>query len=319
MKITGKTRIFTILAHPATHVVAPAIYNHIFEKLRLDMAYIPFDVQPHFIAGTLQAFRAWNNLGGFNVTTPNKESVAGFLDKTCPITSRINAVNTVVRNEDGTFDGYNTDGVGAQKALGVVRSAHCLVIGAGGAAKSIVDALFTSRARRISIINRSEANAMVLLDIFQSGRVTLFDEADLEDIDVVVQATPIVDHVPFDLDLKRLKKNTRVLETVMRPTVLSEKASEYGMEVIPGYAMLYYQTKHNFSLLTGIDIPDTVLKNSFHSVGYSKQLESILNVPDAKATPRLPLKYVRHADLIQNAVCTIHIAIRPCLRKRTNH
>jgi shikimate dehydrogenase len=270
VNITGKTRSFTILAHPATHVVAPAIYNHIFEKLRLDMAYIPHDVHPNDIAGTLLAFRAWNNLGGFNVTTPNKEPVAGFLDKTCPVSSLINAVNTVVRNEDGTLDGYNTDGMGAQKAIGIVRAAHCLVIGAGGAARAIVDALLKARARRISIINRSRDNALALLNLFNTEQVTIFDDETLEDVDVVVQATPVVDTIPFNLELKRLKKNTRVLETVMRPTLLSEKASEYGMEVIPGYAMLFYQTKRNFSLLTGIDIPDTVLESSFNALGYSK-------------------------------------------------
>ena len=270
MNITGKTRIFTILAHPSTHVVAPAIYNHIFDKLRLDMVYIPHDVHPSAIAGTLLACRAWENLGGFNVTIPNKELVAEFLDKKCPVSSRVNAVNTVVRNEDGTLYGYNTDGIGAQKALGIVRAAHCLVIGAGGAARSIVDALLKAQAGRISIINRSKDKALALLDLFQTERVTIFDDETLEEIDVVIQATPVVETIPFDLDLKRLKKNTRVLETVMRPTLLSERASEYGMEVIPGHAMLFYQTKCNFSLLTGIDIPDTVLESSFQTVGYSK-------------------------------------------------
>jgi len=269
VKITGKTRIFTILAHPTTHVVAPTIYNHIFDKLRLDMAYISHDVHPDSIAQTLLAYRTWNNLGGFNVTTPNKESVAGFLDKTCPVSSRINSVNTVVRNEDGTLDGYNTDGIGAQKAIGIVRAAHCLVIGAGGAARSIVDALLKARAHRISIINRSKDNALALLDLFPTEQVTIFSDDILEDIDVVVQATPVVETIPFDLDLGRLRKSTRVLETVMRPTLLSDKAAEYGMEVIPGYAMLFYQTKQNFHLMTGIDIPDSVLESAFNAVGYS--------------------------------------------------
>lgn len=271
MKITGKTRIFTILAHPATHVVAPAIYNHIFEELRLDMAYIAHDVPPQAIAGTFQAFRTWNNLGGFNVTVPHKQAAVQFMDRTCPVSSHINAVNTVVRNEDGTFEGYNTDGIGAQKAVGIVRGKRCLVIGAGGAARSIVDSLLKARAGHISIINRSDAAAQALLDIFRTERVSLFDDTYLEGVDVVVQATPVVDRIPFGLDLSRLKKNARVLETVMRPTVLSDAALEYGLEVIPGYAMLYYQTKHNFSLLTGIDVPDTLLRSAFKSVGYSKQ------------------------------------------------
>lgn len=271
MKITGTTRIFTILAHPATYVVAPAIYNHIFEELRLDMAYIAHDVPPHALPGMIQAFRSWNNLGGFNVTIPHKETAAQFMDRLCPVSSLISAVNTVVRNGDGTFDGYNTDGSGAQSAVGIVRRKHCLVIGAGGAARSIVHAMLQARAGHISILNRSEQPALALLNIFKTQVVSLYKDADLESVDLVVQATPVVDRIPFGLDLSRLKKSAQVLETVMRPTVLSDAASEQGLEVIPGHAMLYYQTKRNFSLLTGIDVPDTVLRSAFISVGYSKQ------------------------------------------------
>jgi len=268
VKITGKTRIFTILAHPTTHVVAPSIYNHIFEELRLDMAFIAHNISPQGIPETIKAFRTWENLGGFNVTVPHKESVEGLLKITSPVSSKVRAVNTVVRHDDGTFEGHNTDGIGAQKAIGDVRGTHCLIIGAGGAARSIVDALVNAGADRISILNRSSSHSQKLVDIFSSDNVSIFDHADMEKINVVVQATPIMDFIPFDLDLGRLKKDTRVLETVMRPSVLSNTASEYHLEVIPGYAMLYFQTKQNFRLFTGIDIPDTVLESAFGTVGY---------------------------------------------------
>ncbi|MBN2298324.1 MAG: shikimate dehydrogenase [Deltaproteobacteria bacterium] len=270
MKITGRTRIFTILAHPTTHVVAPSIYNHMFEELRLDMAYIAHDITPAGISETIQAFRTWENLGGFNVTVPHKETVAGLLDTTSQVSARVQAVNTVLRHEDGTFEGHNTDGIGAQKAIGDVRGTHCLVIGAGGAARAIIDALLNAGASRICFVNRSSSNSQKLLDIFSSDNVCVFDPEDMDKINVVVQATPIVDFIPFDIDLKRLKKDTRILETVMRPTVLSDTASEYHLEVIPGHAMLYFQTKQNFRLLTGIDVPDTVLESAFGTVGYKK-------------------------------------------------
>lgn len=270
MKITGRTRLFTILSHPATHVVAPAVYNHIFEELRLDMAYLAHDVPPHALGDTVQAFHAWENLDGFNVTIPHKHAAWHLLDCCCPVSSRIHAVNTVVRNEDGTLAGYNTDGIGALKAIGDVRRTHCLVLGAGGAARAIVDALLTAGAHRISVLNRSRAAASALLDIFASERISLFGDGELEGVDIVVQATPIVDHIPFDLDLRRLRKSARILETVMRPTALSEKALDHHLDLIPGFAMLYHQTKRNFSIFTGIDVPDMVLENAFQSIGYKR-------------------------------------------------
>ncbi|HQJ09512.1 MAG TPA: shikimate dehydrogenase, partial [Deltaproteobacteria bacterium] len=84
---------------------------------------------------TIHAYRQWNNLSGFNVTIPHKESVGKLVDKSIAPSDRLGAVNTVVRSPDGTLIGYNTDGIGALRAIGEVKGSHCLMIGAGGAAR----------------------------------------------------------------------------------------------------------------------------------------------------------------------------------------
>jgi shikimate dehydrogenase len=114
--ITGRTRVFTILAHPSSNVMAPIIYNHIFRSMGLDMVYIAQDVLPEAVPAVVKSFSGWSNLGGFNVTVPYKETVATLVNSLCEVSSRIGVVNTVVRNEDGRLSGYNTDGFGAVKA-----------------------------------------------------------------------------------------------------------------------------------------------------------------------------------------------------------
>lgn len=268
MIVTGRTKVFTILSHPADHVMAPRIFNHLFARLGLDMVYIAHAVAPQAVGLTMQAYAAWENLGGFNVTVPHKELAVAFLDTACPITSQTGVVNTVVRQADGTLYGYNTDGVGALHALGDVQGAQCLILGAGGAARAIIHALVHGGAEKIYILNRSPLRVERLLEILPEGRAAVFTAEVLPEMDVVVQATALDDTIPFSLDLSRLKKDTRVLEIVMRDTAFSRAASRLGLHLIPGFAMLYHQTRRNFKLFTGLDVPDDYVREAFSEVGY---------------------------------------------------
>ncbi|MBN1636639.1 MAG: shikimate dehydrogenase [Deltaproteobacteria bacterium] len=268
MKITGTTVVFTILAHPSTRVVAPSIYNHIFASLNLDMVYIAHDVSPEAIANTLRAYRSWHNLKGFNVTIPHKQTVAGCLDMLCPISSHTGVVNTVARRQDGSLLGYNTDGIGALHALGDVKGSHCLIIGAGGAARAIIDALLHGGAKHIYILNRSESRALQVLDLFPPDTISLFQRDLLKEMDIIIQATPITDSIPFDVDFSHLHHDTRLFETVMRPTAFFQKGYEMGFKVIPGHAMLYHQTKRNFKLFTGMELEEKLLRDAFEQGGF---------------------------------------------------
>lgn len=270
MAITGSTRVFTILCHPSTHVTAPLIYNHIFSRMGLDMVYIAHDVLPGSVPDTLRSFLGWENLGGFNVTIPHKESVAALLTDLCPVSRQIGVVNTVVRLPDGSLRGANTDGIGAVEAIGPAGGASCLVMGAGGASRAIVYALLGAGASRVLILNRSAEGSRRLCSLMQSKAVRPYGEDPLEEMDIVVQATPVSDEIPFALDLSRLRPGTRILETVMRPTALAEKARELGLHLIQGQAMLYHQTRENFRILTGLDLPQDALDSAFASIGYHR-------------------------------------------------
>jgi len=266
--ITGTTAVFTILAHPSTRVVAPRIYNHIFSSLNLDMVYIAHDVSPEAVGSTLRAYRSWHNLKGFNITVPHKETVAKCLDILCPISSHTGAVNTVARRQDGTLLGYNTDGIGALRALGNVKGSHCLILGAGGAARAIIDALLHGGAQHIYILNRSKSRALQVQNLFPPDTISLFQWDLLKKMDIIIQATPIIDSIPFDVDFSHLHPDARLFETVMQPSAFFQKGSEMGFEVIPGHAMLYHQTKRNFKLLVGMELEEKLLRDAFEQGGF---------------------------------------------------
>ncbi|HOJ14622.1 MAG TPA: hypothetical protein PLS81_01120 [Deltaproteobacteria bacterium] len=266
--ITGRTRVYTILARPSVHVTAPMVYNHLFSRMGLDMVYISHDIPPEAVDATVASFASWENLGGFNVTVPHKESVARLVNPACPVAGAIGVVNTVVRRENGALEGYNTDGEGALKALGDVAGARCLILGAGGAARAVAYALAGAGASRISVMNRTPETARRLCSLVGHACVHVYDGEPLDGFDILVQATPVADRVPFDLDLSRLRPGARVLETVMRRTLLAQRVKDLGLELVSGYAMLYHQTPRNFELLTGIPLPERLLEEAFALVGF---------------------------------------------------
>ena len=91
-------------------------------------------------------------LGGLSVTTPHKEDVAAAVDELAPAAAALRSVNTVVLVEDGRLVGHSTDGAGfvdVARRVGRRRSTarRVAVVGAGAAARSVVDAARSRRCR----------------------------------------------------------------------------------------------------------------------------------------------------------------------------
>lgn len=268
MTISGTTGVLTILANPSLRVTAPLVYNYLFERLGLDLVYVAHDVAPARLLLTLDGFRHWQNLIGFNVTIPHKEAAVAALDSLCPLSRAVQAVNTVVRTPAGRLEGHNTDGLGALAAIGGARAATVLVLGAGGAARAIIAALLADGAAAVYVMNRSAARLAELISWFGDERLRAWDEGELGRIDILVQVTPITETLPFELKLEQLPRHCRVFESVMRPTALAERARALGLELIEGFGMLYHQTAVNFRLFTGRQLEEDLLREAFARLGY---------------------------------------------------
>ena len=105
---------------------------------------------------------------GCNVTMPHKLAVMPLLHHIDPLARRIGAVNTVVVQEDGTLHGLNTDGAGFVQSVYDAspdwrpNAGPVLVLGAGGAARSVIVALAEAGARDIRVANRTPDRASEL-------------------------------------------------------------------------------------------------------------------------------------------------------------
>ncbi len=153
--MTYKNQLCALIGNPVEHSLSPVIHNSAFEDKGLGYEYLAFKVKPENLKAAINGARALN-FKGLNVTVPYKVDVMPLLDKVDPVCQRIGAVNTIV-NTNGALKGYNTDAAGFLKALesqGINPAGkEAVIIGAGGAAMAVADALAYSGST-ITFLNR---------------------------------------------------------------------------------------------------------------------------------------------------------------------
>jgi shikimate dehydrogenase len=125
-------RIVRLLGNPVSASPSPRMHNAAFAAVGLDWQYEALELEPHELEAAVRGLDA-----GANVTIPYKVDVMGLLDEVDPDAV---SVNTIVRREDGRLYGSSTDGIAVTSAV-EPRGARALVLGGGGAAMAVVDAL----------------------------------------------------------------------------------------------------------------------------------------------------------------------------------
>ena len=156
---------FAVFGQPVAHSLSPHIHHRFAEACGIDLRYVAIEVAAEHFATRLVAFHAAGGCGA-NVTLPLKEQAARLCHELSASARLSGAVNTLVRRGDGWF-GDNTDGIGLcrdlRTNLGVTLAGQrVLLLGAGGAARGIVPALFEAGVAEVVIANRSPERAIAL-------------------------------------------------------------------------------------------------------------------------------------------------------------
>lgn len=281
MKITGSTKIAGIFGDPIGHTLSPLMHNAAFESVGLDIVFLPFHVRSddgEALKKAVEAVRALNMIG-VNCTIPHKEKVIKHLDWVDDDAALMGAVNTIV-NRDGRLMGYNTDGTGFLESLALDTGLfpdgkRAVIIGAGGAARSIAYALLKNGAISVVIANRTIERAGSLVREL-SGRfkkpsveaVALSDVAmlstQLSAADLVVNTTSLgmMGKGEPEVPLASFKGGAVVSDIVYRPleTAFLKKASLAGLKCHTGLGMLVHQGAIAFELWTGVKAPIEVMR-----------------------------------------------------------
>jgi 3-dehydroquinate dehydratase / shikimate dehydrogenase len=200
---------------------------------------------------------------GLSVTIPHKEEILHYKMKCDEQTDEIAACNTLIWHGEDRI-AYNTDyraamnsldeAFGGTEADSGLAGMHCLVLGAGGAARAVVVGLRRRKAD-ITIASRTPERADALAR-FCGGKSLPWGLRDGFKPHLIVNCTPVgmhphVDETPYDA--KNLRREMVVFDTVYNPeqTLLIKQAREAGCTVITGVDMFVGQAGLQFKLFTG--------------------------------------------------------------------
>jgi len=272
--ITGKTKIFGVVADPVAHSYSPMLHNNAFQANDLDYRYIPFRVA----AQDIEPFIRWcqrEGVGGLSVTIPHKQSVLGMLTQAEAAAQGIGACNTLVFNGEDRI-GYNTDYRAAMECIGLgltklyeepnpFEGRSALILGSGGVSRAIGWGL-TQRRVRVAISSRNLESAERLAKEL-GGRAVPWEERHSVQPSVLVNGTPIgmfpeMDATPFRKE--NLDQRTLVFDTVYNPeqTLLIRQAKLVGCPVITGLSMFVRQAAYQYRLFTGLEPPIEAMTKS---------------------------------------------------------
>jgi shikimate dehydrogenase len=273
--ITGSTRLAAVIGDPVRHSLSPTIHNAAFRHLGLDWVYLALPVAAGHGADAVEAMRTLG-IDGLSVTMPHKADVAGAVDELTPAAAALGVCNCLHRRDGGDrIVGHSTDGDGFVMAFrsrfGVEPTGlSFLVAGAGGAARSIVEALGRVGAGSITVANRTASRAALAAALAPGAATTTLDDVDaLASADVVVNTTavgmaggPAPGETP--LPVEGLRPGQRVVDIVYKPrlTPLLAAAAERGAEVDDGVAMLVGQAALAFELWTGVEAPIDIMEEA---------------------------------------------------------
>ncbi|WP_121159997.1 shikimate dehydrogenase family protein [Micromonospora pisi] len=251
-RITGTTRLFSVLGDPVTQVRSPMLINPMFVRLGIDAVLVPVHVAPEHLAEVCAGLKRIGNLDGMFITVPHKVAVCGLADRMSPAVEIAGSANVMRRESDGSWYADNFDGVGFVEGLVSTGNSpvgkRVLLVGAGGAGAAIAAALLAAGVSELSIHDRDTATLDALLRRLGSRwRVGVRGLAapDTGAVDIAVNATPLglrpEDPLPFAPH--GLPPGCVVADIVMKPreTPLLAAAAALGYRVHHGSHMLDHQ------------------------------------------------------------------------------
>ncbi|MBW2027815.1 MAG: shikimate dehydrogenase [Deltaproteobacteria bacterium] len=264
MKIDHSTVLYGVAGYPLSHTLGPAMHNAAFSAAGLNAIYLAFETLD--IEGCIKGIRALD-IKGMSITIPYKTSVVPLIDEVDELAGKIGAVNTII-NREGHLVGYNTDAVGAIRALEeatTLPGKRCLMIGAGGAARAIGFAL-GEREVPLTIANRSKDRGEKLASDLGCQFIPLGDLTRIE-AEILIQTTPLgmapqAEKSPIPSGL--LERETLVMDAIYNPihTRLLKDARERGCPTINGVEMFLYQGAEQFELWTGVKPPYDIMREA---------------------------------------------------------
>lgn len=252
IEITGKTKLYGIVADPIMQVKTPQTINEWMSKNDVDGVLVPMHVPASGLKSLVEGLRGMINLGGIVVTVPHKTTIIHLCDEVSQAAQLVGAVNVIRRTSEGKLIGDILDGKGFVAGLKHhdidIHGKKVFLVGAGGAANAIAFSLCESGVQELGVYNRTKSKVedmfARLSKIYPNVKMTLATASPIG-YDVIVNATSLgmAETDPYPLMVDDMQSNQVVAEIIMRPelTPLLAVAKEKGCKIQYGLPMLQSQ------------------------------------------------------------------------------
>ena len=239
---------FGLLGRKLGHSYSPQIHKFYYNN-----EYKLYEKEPEEIEKFLKS----GELDGMNVTIPYKKDVIPYCTRLSDTAEKIGAVNTIVKEADGSLTGYNTDYYGflymMKAAKAEVKGKKAIVLGDGGASLTCQ-----------TVLKDLEAGSITVISLFsdENNYDNIYKHYDAQ---IIVNATPVGMYPNVNesiIDLKPFTKCEAVLDIIYNPkkTMLLKQADELGINNANGILMLIAQAKQSAEFFTGEKIDDSIIE-----------------------------------------------------------
>ncbi|HUV57548.1 MAG TPA: shikimate dehydrogenase [Acidimicrobiales bacterium] len=190
-----------------------------------------------------------------SVTMPLKGLVGEYCDELDEVAERTESVNTLWW-AGGRLHGASTDGGGFIDALAAQfgfdpSGAHVVVLGAGGAARAVIDALVFAGVSSVVVHGRTAAN----VEAITARHANVFDfTLTLRPVDLIVNTVPMSGRITEAAVLQGVGAHTIAYDIVYEPRMTPWRAlhRHHGCPSANGLGMLAYQAARQMTLWWGV-------------------------------------------------------------------
>ena len=236
-----------VLGDPLAYTQSPVLHRAGLASLGLEGDSTALRTPIATLGERLAELRA-RGFMGVNLTAPLKEAVLAHVDRASEAARLARSVNTIGFAADGTW-GDTTDGPGFVDLLASLgrEPAHerLLLLGAGGAARSLALAMVSAGAPRVSAWARDPAAVAAAWEGIEGAEVVPWGDGSLA-ATLVVNATPLESPLAHAaLPARALRIDLRYGEEV---TAWVREARALGIEAYDGLGLLVFQARRSLAL-----------------------------------------------------------------------
>ena len=279
--ITSKTSFLALIGNPISHSLSPIMQNAAIQYLGLDLVYIAIPCKVNDLEVVLNSLKKMN-CKGLNITIPFKERVFDICSEISPVAKKVKAINTLKLKDNKNWSGTNTDVDGFIYPLKnlSLKNKTSIIIGSGGASRSVIQGLIDLELSKITIISRNKISLNELVNNFKNdikieGLLNSNKEINnlIPKTDLIVNTTPVGMStnlndalMPFGQSFwENINSNTIVYDLIYNPspTPFLKFCEKKGCKTIDGVQMLIAQGAKSLSFWTnGLEVPFEIMHDA---------------------------------------------------------